>query len=67
MWTMRLIIHEEFTDIRSPEIFEQRYVYSSMESLLVSGAQKFPMEDAFTSLLVSEVPKFHMEDVFIHP
>jgi hypothetical protein len=56
VWKMRLLIHEEFTDIRSPErcvyssfgelngirspgVSYGRCLYSSVESLLVSGVQ----------------------------
>jgi hypothetical protein len=54
---MRLLIHEEFTGIgvqkfiwmiRSPEVSYGRCVYSSMESLMVSGVQKFHNKDALT-------------------
>ncbi len=48
IWKMCLLIHGEFDGIRSPEVPQQRCAYSSMETLLVSGVQKFHMEDVFT-------------------
>ncbi len=44
---MRLLIHGEFTGIRSPEVSHARYVYSSVKSLLISGVQEFHVDDAF--------------------
>jgi hypothetical protein len=41
IWKMRLLNHREFTGIRSPELSYGRCVYSSIESLLVSGVQSF--------------------------
>jgi hypothetical protein len=38
---MRLLIHGEFTGIKSPGVSYERCVYSFMESLLVSGVQEF--------------------------
>ncbi len=38
----------EFDGIRSPEVSYERNIYSSMESLLISGVQKFPEKDTFT-------------------
>ncbi len=45
---VRLLIREEFAGNRSPELSYGRCVYSTMESLLVSGVQEFHIEDAFT-------------------
>ncbi len=45
---MCLLIHGEFTGTRSPEVSYRRCIYSSVESLLVSGVQKFHMVDAIT-------------------